>query len=212
MARDPAATRRRIMDAALDLTLEQGFPATSVDQVLRRAGVTKGAFFHHFENKAALARAIVQRFADDEQRLLDETLARCEKLSRDPLQQLLLLLGFYEEMFAEVQAPPPGCLLASFCYQGGLDAAGVDAITARAMRDWRATFRQKLDQVAAVHRPRLPVDLDDLADLSPALFEGAFVLARTLGDPQLVARQLRLAKTFLELLFEPEDAAAAGRG
>jgi len=211
MARDGARTRTRIMDAALGLTLRHGFAATSIDQILGQAGVTKGAFFYHFDSKAALARALAQRFADDEQRLLEDTLARCENLSRDPLQQLLLLFGFFEEMFSAVDAPPPGCLLASFCYQSGLDVEGVPAITDRAMRTWRETFRAKLAEVETRYRPRVPVDLDDLADLSPVLFEGAFVVGRTRGESDVVARQMRLARAFLELLFEPLPARPAAR-
>ena len=50
-----AATRQRLIDAAIKLVRVQGYNATSVDQLCAEAGVTKGAFFHHFANKEALA-------------------------------------------------------------------------------------------------------------------------------------------------------------
>ena len=50
-----AATRQRLVDAAIKLVRIQGYTATSVDQLCAEAGVTKGAFFHHFANKEALA-------------------------------------------------------------------------------------------------------------------------------------------------------------
>jgi hypothetical protein len=55
--------------------------------------------------------------------------------------------------------------------------------------------------VAAAHPPRVPVDLDSLADLFYALTEGSFIMTKTLGDKTLLARHTRHLRTYLELLF-----------
>lgn len=47
-------TRERVLDAAVNLFAEQGYDATSVAQVIERAGLTKGGFYHHFASKDAL--------------------------------------------------------------------------------------------------------------------------------------------------------------
>jgi len=46
------------------LVERNGFGATSVDQIQAEARTSKGAFFHHFESKKALARALVERYVD----------------------------------------------------------------------------------------------------------------------------------------------------
>jgi AcrR family transcriptional regulator len=51
----------RILDAAMDLMLEQGYGATSIEAVAARAGVSKRTFYHRFEDKAALVQAVVAR-------------------------------------------------------------------------------------------------------------------------------------------------------
>ena len=51
-----------------------GFAATSVDQILVEARISKGAFFHHFESKKALARALVERYVDVDLALLSQGL------------------------------------------------------------------------------------------------------------------------------------------
>ena len=61
--RNPEKTKASILDAAEALILDHGFGATSVDAVVARAGITKGAFFHHFPSKAELGRALIERFA-----------------------------------------------------------------------------------------------------------------------------------------------------
>ena len=49
--------RVALLDAALSEILARGYSATTVDDLCRAAGVTKGAFFHHFDSKEALAVA-----------------------------------------------------------------------------------------------------------------------------------------------------------
>ncbi|HEY2299224.1 MAG TPA: TetR/AcrR family transcriptional regulator [Jatrophihabitans sp.] len=48
------ATRDRVLDVAAELFADQGYDATSVAQVIERAGLTKGGFYHHFASKDAL--------------------------------------------------------------------------------------------------------------------------------------------------------------
>jgi AcrR family transcriptional regulator len=48
------STRERILNSAVDLFAQQGYDATSVTQVIERAGLTKGGFYHHFASKDAL--------------------------------------------------------------------------------------------------------------------------------------------------------------
>ena len=54
------ATRRALLDSARSLFGEKGYAATSVDEVVKHAGVTKGALYHHFKDKDQLFRAVVE--------------------------------------------------------------------------------------------------------------------------------------------------------
>src|SRR3954463_8450120 len=51
------SAREKLLDAALAMVREKGYSATSVDELCARAGVTKGAFFHHFRSKDDLGVA-----------------------------------------------------------------------------------------------------------------------------------------------------------
>lgn len=60
-----AATRRALLDAARELFAEGGYHATAAGEVVRRAGLTRGAMYHHFEDKKDLFRAVVEEVEDD---------------------------------------------------------------------------------------------------------------------------------------------------
>lgn len=201
MRRDPERTRTRLLDAAEELVLEHGFGGTTVEAVIGRAGVTKGAFFHHFASKAALGHALVERYASLDAEHFAVTLKRAERLSRDPLQQLLIFVTLFEEEMEVLTEPFPGCLFASYCYQAGLFDEETMEIVRRSMRRWRDTLGAKLREVAERHAPRREADLGSLADMLMTIFEGAFVLSKTLEEPKLVAGQLAHFRAYLELLF-----------
>jgi hypothetical protein len=74
------------------------------------------------------------------------------------------------------------------------------------MRFWRRELATKIEQVRARYPPRIPVQTDHVADHLLTTFEGAFVLAKVLGEPKLAAQQLIQCRNYLELLFTPEPA------
>ena len=192
--RDALKTRDSILDAAQALILDHGYGATTVDAVVARAGITKGAFFHHFVSKAQLARALVERYAALDREHLGKRLERARKLATDPLQRLLLLVSLYEEDFESLEEPFPGCLFASYVYENKLFDDAVLEVLRESALWWRAQIRMLLDEVVAV-------DIESLADLFYALPEGAFVMTQTLADRTLLPKQVRHLRTYHELLF-----------
>ncbi len=57
-----AKTRTRLMDVAEACFSSQGYDATGIAEICRRAGVSKGAFYHHFDSKQALFMALLERW------------------------------------------------------------------------------------------------------------------------------------------------------
>jgi TetR/AcrR family transcriptional repressor of nem operon len=211
VARDGAKTRERILDASQQLVLAHGFAATSVDDVIAAAGTTKGGFFHHFPSKQDLASALVARYAAADMALLDELSARSERLSADPLQQLLLFVGLLAEAVEEHGGDDPGCLFTTFLYERDLVDGATRATIAAAMHSWRDRTREKLERAAERYPPRIEVDLEAVADQLTTLLEGAYVLSRALDDPRLIRGQLEQFRTYLALLFAAPPLAAPSR-
>lgn len=209
MPRDGTVTRNRIMDAAQDMVLDVGLVGTSVEKVIDQAGVTKGTFFYHFKTKHDLAAALIERYADEDQHHFAEAMSKAEQLARDPLQQLLIFIGLFIDTVSALEKPFPGCLYASYCYQSGAISAQSMAQVERMMRFWRARLTTKIEEVAATYPPRIPVGYHEVADHVLTTFEGAFVLARVMGESKLAAEQFVQCRNYIELLFSPAIAWAS---
>ena len=96
----PEATRQAIIDSALELFGSRGYAVTSVQEITEAAGVTKGAFYHHFDSKEELLRLIHDEFVDLQLGLLKTALEE----DVDPAQRLRELLRKLLQTTAEYQA------------------------------------------------------------------------------------------------------------
>jgi TetR/AcrR family transcriptional regulator, transcriptional repressor for nem operon len=202
MPRDGTETRQRILDNAERLILEQGFAATSVDAVLAASGASKGAFFHHFPSKNHLARALVERYAAGDVAVLDEFMARAEAESDDPAKQVVAFLRLFEEASDELTSAQPSCLYVSFIFEKQLFDNGTNALIADVVATWRERLLEKLEAAALRHPPKAPVDLSSLADQAFVIFEGAFVLVRTMREQSHMRAQLAHLRHYVSLLFD----------
>jgi TetR/AcrR family transcriptional regulator, transcriptional repressor for nem operon len=201
MSRDPLATRERILNAAQRIVLERGFAGTSVDAVLAEAPASKGGFFHHFPSKNDLGRALLERYAAAEERMLDDFMALAEAESDDPGRRLVAFVRHLEDAADEIARTQQGCLFASFVYESRLAVDDADDIIANSIRHWRARLLGALEAAARLHPPVIDVDLESLADQVFATFEGGFILARAMHDPTHLRAQLTHLRHYLELLF-----------
>lgn len=202
MPRDSSKTKERILDAAREQVLERGFAGTSVDAIQDAAGISRGTFFYHYPTKDDLARALIERHADEDRTLTDALMARAESLASDPLQQALINLGLWEETFRETGAGEAGCLFASYSYEAGLFDEHTHSLILGSIEHWRQTLGRKLEEAMHRHPVRLPdVDPYVLADIGYGILQGAFILGRTLSDPGIMVTHLREFRRLLELLF-----------
>jgi TetR/AcrR family transcriptional repressor of nem operon len=206
MPRDGAPTRERILDHAERLVIEQGFAATTVDAVIHSSATSKGAFFHHFASKADLARALVDRYAAGDIAALERIMARAEAESEDPAAQVVAFVRLFEEEADDLASEQPGCLYVSFVYERQLFDDGTNDLIVAAVVAWRDRLREKLEAAVAQRPPRIAVDLETLADQVFTVFEGGFILARTMRDPTRLRPQLTHLRHYLELLFGLEAA------
>ena len=194
-------TRERILEAAQSAVLEKGFAATSIDELIAAVGITKSGFFYHFRDKGELARALLNRYIEQENALFDDLFRRADELNEDTLHGFLVGLKMMSEMLADLPGGHPGCLVAAYCYQARLFDKDVRELSASAVLGWRQRFRARLDEIAARYPPRIAVDLDDLADMLSGVVDGGIILSKVLHDREALPRQVMLYREFVRAVF-----------
>lgn len=91
-------TRAALIDAARALFVEKGYAETGTPEIVAAAGVTRGALYHHFTDKAALFRAVVEREAA-------AVAARIESDTTDETSPIEALMTGAEAYFAAMSEP-----------------------------------------------------------------------------------------------------------
>ena len=88
--RDPQKTRETLLDTAIQLIWQSNYHSVGVNEICARAGVTKGAFYHHFESKADLYYAAAGHYWEALKKELDAVYSP----SHTPLENLENLIRF----------------------------------------------------------------------------------------------------------------------
>ena len=194
-------TRTRILDVAQEAVLAKGFDATSIEEIVAGAEITKSGFFYHFRDKNALAEALIERHIVVEDQLFDDLFDRARELGEDPLQTMLIGLKLLAELLEDMPGGHPGCIVATAAYQDRLFDRKVREANARAVLGWRQRFRMMLDEIVVVYPLQDEVDLDHLADMVSGVIEGGLIMSRALGDHAITAQQVLLMRSYLKLQF-----------
>jgi AcrR family transcriptional regulator len=195
--------RERILEVAEIAILEKGFGATSIEELIAAAKITKSGFFYHFRDKSQLARVLLSRYLERESALFDDLFRRADELNEDPLHGFLVGLKMLAELLADLPSGHPGCLIASYCYQERLFDRDVQALSAEAVLAWRQRFRDRLSRIEEHYPPRAAIDLDDLADMLSVVVDGGIILSKVLHDKDHLPRQVMLYREFVRAIFQP---------
>lgn len=91
--RNPTETRAKLLETALQLIWQRSYSSVGVNEICSQAGVTKGAFYHHFESKAELYCAASAHYWEELKAELDGIFSP----TNPPLEQLERLIDFVLE-------------------------------------------------------------------------------------------------------------------
>jgi AcrR family transcriptional regulator len=95
-----AATRAQLLRVAGDLFADRGYAGTALDEIARKAGLTKGALYHHFRDKQALFDAVVGHTLDDElQRVARESREMTAGTHENSWERLIAITDLFLDGF-----------------------------------------------------------------------------------------------------------------
>ena len=185
-----SATRDVLIRCGLELLTEQGFSATGLDAVLKRATVPKGSFYYYFESKDAFGAAVMDAYDDYFKRKLDRWLLDEKRAPLDRLADFIAdaSKGMRKHRFTR------GCLVGNLSQELGVLPSGFRERLDAILLGWQARVAQCLRAAQDEGSISSTQDPDQLAEFFWIAWEGAVLRARLVqNDRPLV--------TFIEVFL-----------
>jgi TetR/AcrR family transcriptional regulator, transcriptional repressor for nem operon len=193
-------TRTRLLDAALGVIRAKGYAATTVDDICKAAGLSKGSFFHHFATKEELAVAAARHWSD----VTGALFAGADyHRATDPLDRLLAYVELRRHLIQ-------GTLPEFTCLVGTMAQEAYDSSTDIRDACWASIHGHAetlvADIQAAMDARGLSPDwtAESLALHTQAVIQGGFILAKASGDPRHAVEAIDHLRRYIEHLFDVE--------
>ena len=188
--------RTKLLDSALNVVREKGYSATTVDELCAGAGVTKGAFFHHFASKEALAVAAADYWSETTAGLFAQADYHHHA---DPLDRVLAYIDFRGEL---IDGPIETftCLVGTMAQEAYLTSPAIRDACGASIFGHAATLEADIEDAMARHGVR-NITAASLANHTQAVLQGAFILAKASGQPERALESVAHLKRYFELLF-----------
>jgi len=204
----PGGARRKLLDAAITIIRRKGYAATSVDEICARAGVTKGAFFHHFPSKDSLAVAAAGLWTD-----LSDAFFSAAPYHRfdDPLDRLLGYLDFRKAMLRGDVAEF-SCLAGTMLQEAYETHSDIRRACDACISDHVAKIESDIASAMKLYRIRAPWTAESLALHTQAVLQGAFILAKAKGGAAVAEASIEHLRRYVEQLFRRSTPKASRKG
>jgi TetR/AcrR family transcriptional regulator, transcriptional repressor for nem operon len=190
-------TRDSLMEAAFDLVRTKGLAATTVDDICAAAGVSKGAFFHHFKSKDELAAAVGYHWSEVTEPVFA---GAAYHAPADPVDRLLGYVDLRREMMAgEIAAFT--CVAGTMVQEAWATSPAVRAAAWDSMSRHAEALVPDIEAAKAARGIGDELDARSLARHTVAVVQGAFILAKASGDPATGAEAVRHLRRYIEMLF-----------
>lgn len=189
--------RTRLLEAARSVIRTKGFAATTVDDLCADAGVTKGAFFHHFDSKEALGVAAAEFWAETTTEFFEQAPYHAPD---DPLERVLAYVDFRKSII-EGDLAEFTCLVGTMTQEVYGSYPAIRDACAASIFGHAATLEPDIE--AAMKARGIEADWAPagLARHTQAVLQGAFILAKATGDREVAHESVDHLRRYIELLF-----------
>lgn len=187
----------KLLDAALQVIRAKGYAATTVEDICRQAGVTKGSFFHHFKSKDDLALSATAHWeAMTEGFFAAAPYHKCA----DPLDRLLGYVKFRGAILVG-ELPDYTCLLGTLVQETYATHPMIRAACDRGMSRHVAELTRDVEAAKKRYAPKARWTAESVGYFIQSVLQGSFVFAKAKQSPEIVRENLAHLQRYLEALF-----------
>lgn len=191
------SAREKLLDAALKVIREKGYAATSVDDLCHAAGVTKGAFFHHFASKEDLAVAAASYWSEVTGAFFRGAPYHAHK---DPLDRVLGYIDFRREIL-QGDVADFTCLLGTMVQETYESSPRIRQACDASISSHAAVVAEDIAAAKKLYAPDAGWNAQDLGLFTQAVMQGAFILAKARHRPDEAEASILHLRRYIECLF-----------
>jgi len=199
MVKNKLNTKQKVIMATQELMTNRGYSATTVDEIIKYAGVSKGGFYHAFKSKEELT---IEALEDYEEKGWTIVANGTYVDIQDPVERALAFIQFLEEKSGELWAH--GCLLGSI----SIEVANSHPNVINRIDELFDDFENGLEVIltpALKARNITEVSGKDLSIHLLAVIEGSIITAKSHRNPQFLQEGIARFRHYLSLLLKQDD-------
>jgi TetR/AcrR family transcriptional repressor of nem operon len=193
----PSPTKTKILDAALSVIRSKGYSATTVDDLCAEAGVTKGAFFHHFKSKEDLGVSAAEHWSSVTNELFEKASFHRHA---DPLDRVYGYIDLRKALL-EGDVPEFTCLVGTMVQEAYDSSPAIREACRKSIFGHAETVAKDIAEAKRKYAPNADWSAESLALHTQAVIQGAFILAKSEGRSKLAADSIAHLRRYLEFLF-----------
>jgi AcrR family transcriptional regulator len=191
------STRERLIHSALYLFWDRGYAGTSMSDLLAHAQVNSGSFYHFFESKEALLKAVLEIYLEG---LRPQIVNPAYAATDDPIERIFAILAGYRGRILSTDCRY-GCPLGRLALEIDPENRPAHKLIAENFAGWIGAVRECLEE--AKDRLHPETDLDALATFVLAVMEGGVMLSRSYGDVEPFDRAVAQLRMHFAVLEKP---------
>lgn len=191
-------SKTKLLDAAMHVVRAKGYAATTVEDICKHAGVTKGSFFHHFKSKDQLALAAITHFSEMAEGFF--VTAPYQSLS-DPLQRLLGYVDFRAAIL-EGELHEYTCLLGTMVQETYATHPDIRTACEQGMSAHISELTRDIEEAKRRYAPNADWSAESVGYFIQSVLQGSFIFAKAKHSPEVARESLAHLRRYLIQLFD----------
>lgn len=197
LQKNTKSAKDKLLEAAFGLIRSKGYSATTVDDLCKSAGVTKGTFFHYFETKEALAVEAAKHWS-----LVTGEFFKAAPYHKhkDPLERLLGYIDFRKQILSGATSEFT-CLVGTMVQEVYDSHPAIREACKDSVYDHAENLVKDISELKAKYAPKAKWSTQSLALHTQAVLQGAFILAKTGDGVKVATETIDHLINYINLLF-----------
>ncbi len=192
-------TPRKLLEAGHRLFWRSGYNATGVQEIANAAGVPKGSFYNHFENKEQFAARVIENYAKWVSVNWDGLLVQEEiAAENDHVARIRLIFHFFIDHHE--RSDFLGCLVGNMTAEMSESSPACNVVLRRAMAEWSARLTRSLQLAQEAGQVRTDIAAQELSAIFLEAWEGSLQQMKLTGSADAPRK---MVSTMLDILFRP---------